>query len=136
MPMNKTENWLRRNSDIGIFLFRLFVSLRIIYGVIDNIFSWERMMEFARFLEVKKIPFPEFSAILSVWAQMICGLLLLAGYKVRTASAVLIINFMVAWSVHFTSGDSIEAMTPALAMLFGSILFLFYGSGRWGIDKT
>jgi hypothetical protein len=46
----------------------------------------------------------------------------------------MIINFLVALvMVHLH--DSFEGMTPALAMLFSSILFLFYGAGKFALKR-
>jgi putative oxidoreductase len=127
--------WFKKNADLGILLFRMFLSIRIIYGVIDNVLSWSRMIEFSKFLEVNKFPYPMFSALLSVYAQLLAGLFILAGWKTRFASLILVINFMVAiFTVH--RKDSFEAMTPALAMLFGSVLLLFTGPGRYGLERT
>lgn len=36
--------WLDKNRDVGIFLLRCFVGVRIIYGVTDNILHWENMI--------------------------------------------------------------------------------------------
>jgi putative oxidoreductase len=127
--------WFKKNADLGICLFRLFIAVRILYGVVDNVLSWGRMMEFSRFLAAHHFPVPNFSAVLSVYAQLIAGLLLLAGWCTRIACLLLIINFMVALLVVHRN-DSVEAMTPALAMLFGAVLLLFTGPGRFAIDSA
>lgn len=132
--MQKIENWLNLNADIGLLALRIFIGLRLIYGVVDNIFSWEKMLEFAGFLKINGFPLPIFSAVLSVYAQFLCAILILVGYKARFAAAILAFNFIVAMiMVHLK--DSIEVMTPALAMLFISITLLFTGAGRWAIEK-
>ena len=46
----------------------------------------------------------------------------------------MIINFLVAL-VMVHARDSFEGMTPALAMLFSSILFLFYGAGKFALKR-
>ncbi len=52
------------------------------------------------------------------------------------ASVLLAINFIIALLfVHIKSNDTVEGMTPALAMLFGSLTFVFTGAGRIAIDK-
>jgi putative oxidoreductase len=130
----KIDYWLTSNKDVGILLLRLFVGLRLFYGVIDNVLGWDRMIEFSEFLQAQGFPFPVISAIVSVYAQLVCSILILAGYKIRLASLVMIINFVVALiMVH--RNDTIEGMTPALAMLFGCMTFLFTGSGRFSFDK-
>lgn len=103
----------------------------MLYGVLDNVMSWERMLEFAGFLEVNHFPIPVASAIASVYLQFFCALLILIGFKVRLAAFLLSLNFIVALVfVHFRAGDTIEGMTPALAMFFGCLTLLFTGSGK------
>jgi putative oxidoreductase len=130
----KIDYWLASNKDVGILLLRLFIGLRLFYGVIDNVLVWDRMIEFSEFLQAQGFPFPTICAVASVYAQSACSILILAGYKIRLASLVMIINFVVALiMVH--RNDTIEGMTPALAMLFGCLTFLFTGSGRFSFDK-
>lgn len=132
--MNKIDIWLSSNRDIGLLALRLFIGLRLVYGVVDNVLSKERMMEFAGFLEANGFPLPSLSAIVSVYVQLIGGLLILAGYQIRIASAVLIVNFLIALGmVHLH--DSVEGMTPAMAMLFGCITLLFTGAGKYSFNK-
>lgn len=132
--MSRIELWFSSKSDFGILIIRLFIGLRIIYGSFDNIISWNRMMEFSNFLEVNNLPLPIFCAVLSVYAQLICAILILIGYKTRFAAFILVFNFIVA-IVIVHSNDSIEVMTPALAMLFISFGLLFTGAGKWAIEK-
>ncbi len=132
--MNKIEKWFSSKSDVGLLVIRLFIGLRIIYGVFDNIISWDKMIEFSGFLKVIGFPVPTFCAVLSVYAQFICGILILIGYKTRFAAFILVFNFTVA-IVMVHSTDSIEVMTPALAMLFISLGLVFTGAGKWAIEK-
>ena len=126
-------NWVQKNRDIGIFLFRLFIGARLVYGVSDNVFHWEHMVAFKDFLDKFHFPFPLASAIVSVSVQFTAGLLLFVGYKIRLSSLVLILNFLVAlFMVHHN--DSFEAMTPALAMLFGCVVLFFYGPDKYSME--
>ncbi len=135
--MNRLENYFQPKWHIGILLLRIFVGLRLLYGVIDNIISWEKMLEFASFLEVHHFPLPIVSAVSSVAVQFICGLFVLIGFKIRMTSILLVINFIVALLfVHIRSGDTVEGMTPALAILFISLAFVFTGAGRISVDKS
>ncbi len=130
MTKNDIVTWLDKNKDVGLLLLRLFIGLRLLYGVVDNIVDWERMIEFKNFLEHHGFPLPLLSAMISVYAQFLSGLMFIIGFQIRLAAALMIINFLAALSmVHLH--DSFEEMTPALAMLFGSILFLFYGAGKF-----
>ena len=134
---HQLESYLGKRWDVGILLLRIFIGIRLIYGVIDNIFSWEKMIEFSHFLESYHFPFPLISANLSVYIQFICATLILIGYKIRMASFFIVINFIIALLfVHLKSNDSIEGMTPALAMLFGALTFVFTGAGQIALEKT
>jgi putative oxidoreductase len=125
-------SWLKKNKDIGYLLLRLFVGLRLIYGVTDNVFSWNHMLAFEQFLVSNGFPFPLLSAIVSVYAQFLAGILIVLGFYIRYAAMLMIINFTVA-IVMVHVGDTIEGMTPALAMLFSNILFLFCGAGKYSL---
>jgi putative oxidoreductase len=132
--MTKFFTWLDRRNDWGIFLLRLFIGFRLVYGVLDNILSWEHLLRFRDFLQQFHFPFPLISAITSVYIQLLAGLMLIIGWGTRYAALLVIINFLIALiMVH--RNQSIEAMTPALAILFSAILFLFAGAGRISIDR-
>ena len=133
--LNHIEKYLDSKKHLGIFLLRIFVGTRLLYGVIDNVISWERMLEFSHFLSNHGFPFPKTSAVISVYVQFFCAILILVGYKIRYASFVLIINFLVALIfVHIRANDTIEGMTGALAMLFGCLTFLFTGADKISLD--
>lgn len=122
------------NSGIGIFILRLFIGVRLIYGTIDNVFSWDRMLEFRDFLAAQGFPMPHVCAVVSVYAQFICGIMILIGFKIRWAAAIMIFNFFVAVGLHLSIKDGFEAMTPPYAILFSCILFFLEGAGRFGVD--
>lgn len=125
--------WLERHSALGVPLFRLFLGATLVYGTQDNVFSGERMREFADFLAQSGFPAPVFNAWLSAYAQFICGLLILVGFATRPAAAVMVINFVVALAmVH--RATPFNANIAPLAMLFGALLLLFHGAGAYSVD--
>ncbi len=129
------DKQLSGQSAIGILLLRMFISLRLIYGVIDNVISWERLLAFANFLQAQGLPFPKLAALTSVYLQLVAGIMILLGYKIRLASLVMVLNFLVALWVHLKMVDTVEEMTPALAMLFGALCLLFTGAERISLDS-
>jgi putative oxidoreductase len=133
--MRSLFHWLATNQSIGLLILRLFVGLRLIYGVIDNILSWDRMLEFEGFLSKVGFPFPLVCAVVSVYAQFFAGVLFIIGWKTRYAALLMIFNFSVAWIMVDRHG-SVEQMTPALSMLFCSVLLLFTGAGKLAIEKS
>ena len=132
--MQSFFNWLNRNKDIGVLLLRLFIGARLAYGVLDNVFSWGHMLKFRDFLQLFNFPLPLVCAIVSVYAQLIAGIMFMVGWKVRLAAMLMILNFLIAiFVVH--RNDSFEQMTPALAIVFSSLLFLFQGAGKYSLDE-
>jgi putative oxidoreductase len=128
------DRFFKQHKDIGILLLRVFVGGRLLYGVLDNILSWKQMLEFRDFLQLFHFPMPLVSAVVSVYAQALSGLAILFGWKIRWAALLMIFNFSIAL-VMVHRGQTVEQMTPALAMLFGSLLFLFTGAGRYSFDR-
>lgn len=126
---------LEKYRDYGAFVIRLIFSYHLIRGVIDNIVSWERMEEFAAFLNNFNFPFPIVSAILSVYLQFISAVLVLIGFKTRWVSAVLLIHFLIAiLMVHI--GDSYQNVFPALVMVVFSLFLLLNGAGKPAVDRN
>ncbi|WP_149525628.1 MULTISPECIES: DoxX family protein [Sphingobacterium] len=124
------------HTSIGLLILRFFIGIRVIYGVLDNVLSFSHMKEFAGFLSQFAFPFPMFSAILSVYVQLIASILILIGWKTRIAAAFLAFNFLIALiMVHFKSGDSLEALTPALAIFCIVLALIFTGAGKYAIDN-
>lgn len=124
--MDKFKGW-------GLFLFRLFIGARIFLGVIDKAVSTEKMQEFGLFLENYNVPFSGLAAPVSVYAQMICGLMLILGWETRFAALLMLLNFLVAFFA-FDIQHSLVLMTPTLAMLFGSLLLWIEGPGKFSLD--
>ena len=129
------EKTLKTRTDWGILILRIFIATRIFYGVIDNVTSWEKMVEFSVFLEGFNFPFPLVSAVTSVYFQLIAAVAILLGLKIRIFSLIMVINFIVAVIfVHVPVNDSFEGMTPALAILFACLTFVFTGASKYSLD--
>lgn len=121
---------LKEYADLPI---RLTVGFHLIYGTQDNIFSWERMLEFRDFLELFGAPLPLVSAVTSVYAQFICGILFILGWKLKIASIIMIFNFIVAiLLVHLN--DPYPNIYPAISMLAGAMFLVMHGGGKTSID--
>lgn len=124
-------NRFKSYADIPI---RLTVGFHLIYGTLDNVLSWDRMLEFRDFLESYSAPWPLTSAIISVYAQFICGFLFIIGWKVKYAGAIMVINFIVAITmVHLN--DPYPAIYPAISMLAGALYMLLNGAGSMSLDS-
>ncbi|MFN7115577.1 MAG: DoxX family protein [Saprospiraceae bacterium] len=130
----KTWNAFDRYQDYGVLLLRLVVGIRLIQGTIDNVLSWDRMLEFEQFLAAQGMVFPLAAAILSVYAQFICGILFIIGWQVRLAALLMIANFTVALLlVHL--GDTYQNAFPALIIWSVSVFLLLNGAGKIAVDR-
>ncbi len=125
--MKKLNSFLDKYSKYGEVFIRIILGFHLIYGTQDNVFSWDRMLEFSDFLTGFGFPLPLLSAIVSVYAQFLSGIMYVIGFHVRIAAMIMVFNFTVAiLMVHI--GDSYPGMFPAIVMLAGSLYLLFNGS--------
>lgn len=127
------DRFFRGRKEYGPFFVRLITGFHLIYGVQDNILSWERMTEFETFLDANNFPVPIVSAVVSVYAQFACGILYIIGAYVRLAAILMIFNFLAALTVH--TSDPYPVYFPALVMLCSSLFLLFHGPGKLAIDR-
>ncbi|WP_018478944.1 DoxX family protein [Pontibacter roseus] len=126
--------FFHRHKTYGVVFLRLAMGVFLIYGVQDNIFNWERMLEFRDFLQLHGVPYPLVAAHLSAYTQFIIGLMLLLGWGVRLAGVLLIINFTAALLiVHI--GDAFPQYYPAAELLFAGFFYLFNGAGPLSVDS-
>jgi putative oxidoreductase len=126
--------FFQRHREYGVIFLRLLIGVFIIYGVQDNVLSWDRMLEFEKFLRSRGVPYPLFAAHLSVYAQLICGFSILLGAFIRFTSLIFIANFICAIIIAHRR-DSFNGMFPALMMIAAGLFFLFNGAGKLSIDE-
>jgi putative oxidoreductase len=119
--------------EYGPLFIRLIVGYRLVWGTADNVFSYSRMVEFSEFLAGLGVPWPLPAAVVSAFAQFICGLLFVAGWYTRLAAAVMIINFIVALLLAHLGQPFLDNY-DALVMLFGSAFLLVHGAGSASVD--
>ena len=131
--MRQAQGFFERNAEVGTVLLRLFLAFVLVYGTADNVFSGERMREFAHFLSERGVPLPLAAAHLSAYAQFLCGLLILVGAATRLAGAVVVVNFIAALLIAHR-GAPFQANIAPLAMLSGGLFLLFHGPGPLSVD--
>lgn len=91
------------------------------------------MLEFEKFLAANGMLFPLQAAVVSVYAQFICGILFIIGWQTRLAAVVMIVNFMVALLLIHTR-DTLQGAFPALIIWAVSVFFLLNGAGKISVD--
>ena len=125
---------LAKYQEYAALPIRLMVGVHLIVGTQDNVFSWDRMLEFEKFLASQGMILPLASAIVSVYAQFVSGIMYIIGWKVRLAAIVMVINFVAAiLLVHI--GDSYANTFPAIVMLVCSLFLMINGSGALSVDN-
>ncbi len=120
--------------SLAFLLLRLAFCFQLIYGSQDNVLSSERMLEFEKFLTGLQVPYPAIAAPLSVYVQFIGGILLIIGFKIRFAGALIAINFIFALIIAHR-GHTYPDMMPAINLLVAGMFFCLAGGGRWTLDK-
>lgn len=134
MPSFLKLNQLQAFDDLSLLALRVCIGSFLVWGVSDNLLHPEDMAEFVAFLSANGFVAPEVMAWLSVIAQFICGVLLIAGALTRWAGLILAFNFVVALvMVHL--GDDFRGMFPVLVLIFSNLHFASRGAGRYSIDK-
>ncbi len=128
------RDWFETRRDWGALAVRLFLGVFLLYMTQDNLRSWDRMLEFARFLEGFGFPLPLVSACVSVYAQAAGAVCLLVGFLTRPAAALIAVNFVVALVMVHTRLPFREALDPS-AMLAGALMLLFHGPGPLSVDR-
>ena len=125
---------LARHGDLALLLTRLFVGAFLVWGVWDNVVSPARMAEFEAFLRGLNCPLPELAAPLSVWAQLLAGLALVAGLATRWAGLLLSVNFVVATVLLAGAGAGIRDLYDPAVLVFVGLLLATFGGGRLALD--
>lgn len=125
--------FLARYKEHAVLILRVFTAGVLLYGTQDNVFSTERMHEFELFLAERGTPWPVLAAHVSVYAQFLCGLLILVGAATRLAGAVMVVNFLAALVIAHR-GAPFQANIAPLAMLCLAAFFLLHGAGPVSVE--
>lgn len=120
-----------KTTDIAILIARIGIAaLMLTHGI----------PKMAMLLSGDPVKFPpvmgmsaEFSLGLTVFAEVVCSVFLLAGFATRLATIPLIITMLVAvLFIHAT--DPVGVKEPALHYLLVYVVLLFAGSGKYSVD--
>jgi putative oxidoreductase len=133
-PYQSLNSYFEKRNHFSAIFIRVIVGFRLIYGSADNVFSWERMIEFKNFLQQLGTPFPLLSANVSVYAQFICGILYIVGLWIRPAAMIMIANFICAIIIAHLDSTFLETF-DAWMMLFASLFLLFHGAGKLSVEN-
>lgn len=127
---------LRGLSDAALLVLRVLVGAFLMWGTWDNIASAERMQEFVQFLTALQCPAPALAAPVSVYAQFLCGALILVGLLTRWAGLIMTFNFIVAVALLTLGGgeSDFRALFPPLVMIAIPLALATHGPGKFALD--
>lgn len=126
---------LQRFSSVGLLFLRVLTGAFLIYGVIDNVVSAERMDEFSAFLAANGFAAPNLMAPLSVYVQLLCGIALMLGFLTRWTGIVVAVHFVVAVVMVHWSQD-FRGWWPAIVLVGIGLQFALTGAGALSIDAS
>ena len=129
---------LRGLSDAAFLALRVLIGSFLMWGTWDNIASPERMQEFVQFLTLLQCPMPALAAPVSVYAQFLCGALILVGLFTRWAGLVMTFNFIVAVALLTLGGGETDfrALFPPLVMIAVPLVLATHGAGAYAADAV
>lgn len=133
-PVLPKKDWLDRYREYGPLFIRLAFGFHLIYFTQDNVFSYERMLEFRDFLAVRGVPFPLVGAFVSVYVQFACGILLILGLWVRPVGVLVVVNFIFALLIAHR-GQSYEQSFQPIQLIAVGLFFLLHGAGAFSLDR-
>jgi putative oxidoreductase len=122
-------------EDLTLLLLRAATGIFLVYGVWDNMIDPERMKEFVAFMQASGFAWPRVLAPFSVYTQFICGILLIAGLKIRWAGAFIALTFLVGlYMVHWS--QTLREWWPALALVIIGLHLTARGAGQFSVDTV
>lgn len=125
---------LRRYGDLALLVLRVAVGAFLVWGVLDNVVSAERMREFEAFLAAAGFAAPALMAPLSVWAQFLVGLAFITGTLARWAGIVCMMNFSAA-IVMVDAEGGVRAAFPSVVLVLIGLYLATHGPGRFAVDR-
>src|SRR5688500_5408120 len=123
MLLSKLNYYFENKREYGLLFLRLVIGWRLIAGTWPYAFFAKPISEVEQHFSSLHLPLPLISSYLSVYAQLICGILFIIGLWVRPAAIIMIINFIVA-IVAAHLNEPILKSFAAWAMLAAAFTFL------------
>jgi putative oxidoreductase len=137
--MSLNERIFETGAPASIILIRLAVGAIFLSEGIQK-FLYPAELGVGRFVKIG-IPAPEFTAPFVGVVEIVCGLLVIAGFMTVLAAIALIIDMLVAISttkLPMLAKSGFWAMAHEArvdyAMLLGCLFLLIAGAGEWSID--
>jgi putative oxidoreductase len=128
---NKIFSYQPLNSDIAALLLRLiFGGLFVYYGYMKVAFYHQILPMFGDIIGIGS----KLSFILVIFAELVCGFLILVGFRTRLAVIPIFITMAVAYFIAHAK-DPFTVKQIAFVYLLLSLVVFVSGSGKFSIDR-
>jgi putative oxidoreductase len=122
-------------AEFGPVFIRVLIGFHLFYGNWGRLVQTPAYNDFVAMLARTHFPLPSVMAYVSAGAQVVCGILYMAGLFTRPAAAAMVVNFVLALvMVHW--GQPYPRQALALIMLCTSLFLLLHGPGRLALDNV
>ncbi|MFH1771732.1 MAG: DoxX family protein [Candidatus Omnitrophota bacterium] len=124
------------NFDTGIFILRVGIGAMFIYHGFPKMLSgpdgWVKLGQTMGLFGINS--YHVFWGFMAAASELFGGMLLVAGFAVRIASAFLFVTMAVAASMHFNKGGGLEVASHAIeaGIVFLSLIFMKRGTIKKG----
>ncbi|MBQ7822727.1 MAG: DoxX family protein [Bacteroidaceae bacterium] len=136
--MKRICRWLWQDTPLNTEQLSLAILfLRVFIGIMMIPYGWGKITDFDRYAEnffddpigIGHLP----SLILTIFAQIICSVFLIIGFRTRISAIILAFNMAVATKYHFYDPFSVKALPILFLGIYITIIML--GGGRYTLDK-
>ena len=118
------------NTDLAAFLLRLFFGALFVYAGVTKVQAFNTILPM--FTDIIGIG-PKLSFILLIFAELICGFLVVIGLATRFAVIPIFIAMGVAYFIAHGKDPFPVKQLPLLLFLLCFVIFIL-GSGRYSVD--
>jgi putative oxidoreductase len=132
--MEKLDSFLNSYRDWAPLSLRLIAGWMLLAGSSSIALFINPITGVVDFFQQLNMPVPTVSAYVAIYAQFICGILLILGLWIRQAALVLVFYFSVALLAAHTQ-DPITQSFPAWALWAMSICLALTGAGKLAIEN-
>lgn len=126
MPSDRQLNW-------GLLVLRLGLAFAVLSYGVSKLVTWDRSIGFFRAMS---FPAPTITAPLNMALEVVAGLLLLAGVRVRTAAALVIVDFVFIVPANvFTENLNFDFLQFTVARVAPAIAAIILGGGGFTLQR-
>lgn len=119
----------------GPLIARLLIGGMFLYAGIMKVTGFEGTVGY---ISSVNLPSPEILAVIAIIIEIVCGLLVILGYRIAKAAAALVVFTLLATIFfHTNTSDPVQfaMMTKNLAIIGGLLYMMTFGAGHITIES-